>query len=116
MVRIPDDDVLMERLRFPARRRVILNLRAASRDPAVFPNPDRFDMARQSTARSRLPFGWGTHHCLGHALARATLAEGVARLSRRLTDVAVADPVSLPPPSAMLNGPDHLHLTFALRS
>ena len=116
VVRIPDEDVLMERLRFPARRRVILNLRAASRDPAVFPNPDRFDMARQSTARSRLPFGWGTHHCLGHALARATLAEGVARLSRRLTDVAVAGPVSLPPPSAMLNGPDHLHLTFALRS
>jgi cytochrome P450 len=112
VVRIPDEDVLVEGLRFPARRRVILNLRAASRDPAVFDDPDRFDISRTNTSRSRLPFGWGTHHCLGHALARTAMAEGVAALADRLTDVTINSPVPLPPPGAMLSGPEHLHLRF----
>jgi cytochrome P450 len=115
VVRIPDDDVVIDGFRFPSRRRVILNLRAASRDPAAFPDPDRFDITRPNLARSRLPFGWGTHHCLGHALARATMAEGVAALARQLTDAALAGPVPLPPPGGMLSGPDHLHLTFTPR-
>lgn len=115
VVRIPDADVLIGPLRFPERRRVILNLRAASRDPEAFPDPDRFDAGRTNVSRSHLPFGWGTHHCLGHALARAALAEGVGHLTERLTDVVVDGPVPMPPPGAMLSGPDHLHLTFAER-
>jgi cytochrome P450 len=115
VVRIPDEDVVIDDLRFPARRRVILNLRAASRDPVTFPDPDRFDIERPNPARSRLPFGWGTHHCLGAALARTTMVEGIGRLSARLTEVTVVGPVALPPPSAMLSGPDHLPLTFTER-
>jgi cytochrome P450 len=120
VVRIPDEDVRVKdvtagSLAFRARRRVILNLQAASRDPGMFPDPDRFDIHRQNTARSRLPFGWGTHHCLGHALARAAMAEAVAVLTSRLTDVNIAEPVQLAPAAAMLGGPEHLRLSFAWR-
>jgi cytochrome P450 len=115
VVRIPDGDVMVEGLRFPARRRVILNLLAASRDPSVFDDPDSFDIARTNTSRSRLPFGWGTHHCLGHALARTAMAEGVAALTDRLTEVTIDAPVPVPPPGAMLGGPEHLYLTFTDR-
>jgi cytochrome P450 len=116
VVRIPDDDVVIDRLLFPARRRVILNLRAASRDPVAFPNPDHFDLSRRNTSRSRLPFGWGTHHCLGHALARAAMAEGVGCLTSALTDLEIVGTVPTPSPASMLNGPEHLDLTFALRA
>ena len=115
VVRIPDDDVVIGPHLFPARRRVILNLQAASRDPARFTEPDRFDIARPNLLRSRLPFGWGTHHCLGHALSRAAMAEAIAVLARRLTGVSLAEEVTPSPPGAMLGGPEHLSLTFAAR-
>jgi cytochrome P450 len=41
---------------------------SANRDERVFPEPDRFDVLR-NTSRS-LAFGQGTHFCLGASLAR----------------------------------------------
>ena len=37
---------------------------AANRDPAVYPDPDRFDVAREH-AQPMLTFGGGVHYCLG---------------------------------------------------
>jgi cytochrome P450 len=115
VIRIPDDDVVIGPCLFPARRRVVLNLQAASRDPAMFSDPDRFDPGRADVARSRLPFGWGTHHCLGHSLSRAAMSEAMEVLVQRLTDVRVAGDVVNSPAGAMLGGPEHLTVTFSER-
>ena len=48
---------------------VIVSLTAANRDPATFPNPDRFDIERPN-ARSHLAFAQGPHACVGLHLAR----------------------------------------------
>jgi len=47
----------------------VVVLAAANRDPRVFAEPDRFDVAREN-ARQHLSFSGGQHFCLGAALAR----------------------------------------------
>ena len=48
---------------------VIVSLTAANRDPATYPDPDRFDVRRWN-ARSHLAFAQGPHACVGLHLAR----------------------------------------------
>ena len=48
---------------------VIVSLTAANRDPATFPDPDRFDVSR-ANARTHVAFAQGPHACIGSHLAR----------------------------------------------
>jgi len=50
---------------------LMLNMLGAHRDPAVFPNPDELDIARDTKALTI--FGHGPHYCLGANLARQEL-------------------------------------------
>lgn len=52
---------------------VLLCQGAANRDPAVFPEPDRFDFTRSQ--QQNLVFAPGLHHCIGHLLAKMVLGE-----------------------------------------
>jgi cytochrome P450 len=47
---------------------VLCWLGSANRDERVFERPDVFDVGRKKNPH--LAFGFGTHHCLGHNLAR----------------------------------------------
>lgn len=51
-----------------AGEKVAMYYVAANRDPAVFVDPDRFDIHR--SPNPHLSFGFGEHHCLGIHLAR----------------------------------------------
>ena len=48
---------------------VVLSLAAANRDPAVFADPDRYDVLRENS-RLQVAFAHGPHVCLGMHLAR----------------------------------------------
>ena len=57
---------------------VMLSIAAANHDPAVFPDPLRFDLTRP--ANMHLSFGYGSHFCLGAAMARIEMELVFARL------------------------------------
>jgi cytochrome P450 len=69
-------------------QRVLTLLAAANRDPAVFDAPDRFDIARESAAKT-LSFGGGIHYCVGAELARLEGEIAFATLARRLPGLRV---------------------------
>ncbi|GAA2048386.1 cytochrome P450 [Williamsia deligens] len=68
---------------------IILVLAGANRDPAVFTDPDRFDVTRSNAAKHH-SFSGGRHYCLGAALARAETEVGLRALFDRYPDLREA--------------------------
>jgi cytochrome P450 len=62
---------------------------AANRDPAVFADPNTFDIERENAGR-HLAFSGGRHFCLGAALARAEGEVGLRAFFDRFPDVRSA--------------------------
>jgi len=72
----------------PAGTPVTLCIGAANRDPAQFPDPERFDIAR--SPNRHLAFATGAHQCAGMALARLEGAIAISRFLKRFPDYALA--------------------------
>jgi cytochrome P450 len=70
---------------------VRVSISAANRDPAVFPDPDRFHPTRFAgpAARGHLAFAHGPHVCLGVHLARLEARAALDVLLRRLPTMAL---------------------------
>ncbi|WP_295047956.1 cytochrome P450 [uncultured Paracoccus sp.] len=63
---------------------------SANRDPAAFPDADRFDVARRPNLH--LAFGAGPHVCLGNALARLNMETLFTALLARSHSIDLARP------------------------
>ena len=103
-------------IKIPKGAMVQLRYAAANRDPAKYPDPDRFDMER-ANARSHLAFGKGIHMCVGNMLSRKEMAVAYSELLTRLTDFRVAEGHTPSwPPNMLLRGLTTLPISFRRRA
>lgn len=87
-------------------------LAAANRDPARFPDPDRFDITRPDAHR-HIAFGKGIHACLGAPLARLEGRIALGTLFGRYPDLRLdAAPGDIVWRSVVLRSLERLPLRF----
>jgi len=90
--------------------KVVLFYNSANRDDAVFPDPDRFDIAR--SPNPHVGFGGpGPHYCLGAHLARRELRVMLRELLARVPDITAGEPDRLL--SSFINGIKHVPCDFS---
>lgn len=70
--------------------KVVVFFSAANRDPAVFDDPDRFDITR--TPNPHIAFGTGPHFCIGAMLARTQMRAMLREIISRWESVEQAAP------------------------
>ena len=87
--RVTTAPVRIRDMELEAGTTILLLTAAANRDPAVFEDPDRFDIAREDSRRN-VSFGFGTHFCLGTHLAQMECRAYFSELARRFPDIKLA--------------------------
>src|SRR5262249_686168 len=88
VARFAIDDVPIRDVTIAKGQMVFPLLPAALRDPAVFPDPDVFDIRRDQT--DNIMFGTGLHHWIGSALARLESEVAVSTLLARFPAMMLA--------------------------
>jgi cytochrome P450 len=71
-----------------AGTKLALYYASANRDPAIFSDPERFDVGRDPNPH--LAFGLGIHYCIGAPLARLELRHAVGALLARFPSLRIA--------------------------
>jgi len=92
--RIPTTDIELGGCPITAGQWVWPVLTSANRDPAVHPDPDRFDIRREPI--HHVSFGGGPHYCLGAPLARMETQIAIGSLFARYPQLQLADPSAEP--------------------
>jgi cytochrome P450 len=97
----------------PKGKLLLAVMGSANRDPAQFPDPDRFDVTRDPNPH--LAFGHGLHFCLGAPLARMEARIALTDLMSRLKNLRLATDEPWEPRKALhVHGPSSLRVKFDL--
>jgi len=91
---------------------VRVSLTGANRDPAVFGDPDEFDLDR-ADGRRHLAFALGPHFCVGERLARAEARASVSALLDRLPGARLDPRRPAAPSGLVFRKPPALHVLWA---
>jgi cytochrome P450 len=98
-------------LNFAEGERLWLSWAMANRDPSLFPDPDRIDLAR--TGNRHFSFGLGIHRCIGSNLARMVFKHMLTAVLDRVPDYHCDPDGAVHYESiGVINGMRHLPATF----
>lgn len=89
---------------------LLLLLAATGRDPAVFADPDVFDIRRG--AREHLAFAAGPHFCLGAPLARLEATIALRAIAERVRGPVLDESSLIYKPNFNLRGPERMLVRF----
>jgi cytochrome P450 len=89
---------------------MVYSFAAAGRDPAMFPDPDRFDPDRRP--QEMLTFGLGEHFCLGAWLGRQEMRVALDVVIERTTHLELTDVEAARPRGGSLRGPEALPVSI----
>ncbi|WP_243714420.1 cytochrome P450 [Actinomadura bangladeshensis] len=90
---------------------VRVSISGANRDPAVFPDPDRFDVRRHNAAE-HLAFAHGPHFCFGAHLARLETRTALTALLDRLPGLRLDPDRPARPHGLVFRKPPRLHVRW----
>ena len=107
--RFTTEDIELDGWHVPAGTMLALSTGAANHDPAVYDEPNTFDITREG--EPHFTFGGGPHYCLGASLARAERQEALPLLAAAMLGLALdGEPVWRPPMGIF--GPDALPIRW----
>jgi len=109
--RIAEEEVFLDGLVIERSRMVLALLGSANRDPAVFEDPDTFQIERSGPPH--LSFGCGERVCLGAHLARMEAQIALRLLVRRFPELHVPDVRLVRRPSLLLRSLECLPVVLA---
>jgi len=104
------EDIEFEGVPIPADSWILFGIAGANRDPALVPEPDRFDIDRDQPPN--LTFGRGPKSCPGMHLAKKNMAVAVQVLSERMPDLELLDLDAALPRRTVLRSPDALRVRW----
>ena len=102
MCRVAATDYDLHGTIIPAGTQVLMMYSSANRDPSHFTDPERFDVTR--TPNHHIAFGFGTHFCLGAALARLEIRTFFEEFIRRVESFTLVDGTIEEMPNAFVFG------------
>ncbi len=98
----PQQAIELAGVEIPPNSAVLFGIAAANRDPAVFPDPDRFDIRRKS--KTLLSFGPGLRTCPGMHLAQKNLQTALRVVAERMPRLRLAVESAPQPEGILLRG------------
>ncbi len=90
ITRYAKEDINFEGTDIPGNSPLFVILAAANRDPAKFPDPDRYDITRNT--EEQLGLGIGLHFCLGAYLARMENQIALASWLKAFPNIRLSNP------------------------
>jgi cytochrome P450 len=110
--RLASEEIEYRDVLFPVGTLVATSLATANMDAEVWEDPHRLDIERGPAGATQMTLGWGLHHCLGAALARAELQEALPLLARSMPDLEVDGEIEWKAANIGIWGPARLPLRF----
>ncbi|MGF7150235.1 cytochrome P450 [Sphingomonas zeicaulis] len=110
-LRMAKEDVVLGGVAIPAGSLLDVVAGAANRDPAIFPDPDAFDIRRER--KPHYSFSRGPHICVGQHLARVEMTRALHAVMDNLPNLRF-DPDKPRPEirGSMMRVPKHLYVRF----
>lgn len=87
---------------------IFVSIAASNRDPKANPNPEQFNVTRESP--QQISFGYGIHLCIGASLARMESKIAFETLLDRFSEIELVDDKPAWGNNAFFRGLDHLNI------